>query len=785
MSNNETRPPLPGQGFLPERTITDTRELAEITSAISNWSNSIPNHDLMDLGSKITIVSATEKPSYFMAVDALTEHRNLSSGSRPYRGENIPPVTVTRDMVDVWSYNTTPPSGFQNATHQQPINGTEEINRCGSCGGHGELICGSCNGSRVNRCSSCNGQGEVRCSSCNGRGENNCIWCFGKGINSNGERCTYCSGRGFTPCDQCRGGIKNCSRCAGRGEVTCDGCDGRGVVRCRNCGGEGRLIEYLYFDDTFTHSERSEWLHHSSLGAQTINVVNEMQTETRGEMALEVDKAAIQSDDTDCSPYSALSAKCLGLVVASQSNDANSQNNRLLRQRLRVFRLRVVELTYMFLEKRYVIWLFGNGNKVYAPVSPISELGDNCLRKASDHYERGLYDQAHEFVVRTISLKQSNTDEASFLREKIEKKIRQQLQYGGLVGGLLGVVVTLLILALINRGFNRSLAQIYSLMAGVGIGYVIGALIARISLLRWKGRNARLLIPALLSTFASMLITVSLYVSPIRQEIKDFQLAHGAKTYESALLAAILKEKTDYAREFLKLGASVNARSSDGISALELSLAKKNRVIAQLLLDKGVSASESHNAVIYAVASDLQEFIEPLIKRGAEFKYESDNGKVPTALFFKQALIGAVFKQNVEIVETLLRNGADPNHFSQIQVLGSSSPETLNLPPLMLVAAIDANTANVKIIEMLCKAGADPAIQPYVPGAILGRAAATDPRNANAILTHCKDNISERTLVSAIDESKAHDRKAGSTDSEGTKYLVESLKVQKNGGNVR
>jgi len=81
-----------------EKEITNPERLKAIKKRISEWSNSIPHHNLTDLGEKIEFLSVKEIPSYEIILLTLYQKRELKKGMRIYQNEPIPPKLIDEKM---------------------------------------------------------------------------------------------------------------------------------------------------------------------------------------------------------------------------------------------------------------------------------------------------------------------------------------------------------------------------------------------------------------------------------------------------------------------------------------------------------------------------------------------------------------------------------------------------------------------------------------------------------------------------------------------------------------
>jgi hypothetical protein len=237
-----------------EREITDINEINQIKQRISKYSYSVPNHDLLDLGDKITITSALELPSYKITLDSHYEIRKLKDGTLPYKGESIPKKLLNREDVNVWTFNTQKDESVKDFEERKEANYTivnsQEVKRCNYCHGHGENIC-----------EDCNGRGEIRCRECGGKGKVSCSLCGGRGHIS-GSSCFWCGGTGYTQCSSCYNGS---------GYNLCLECDGKGRITCSVCEGEGQVINFLYIEDSFKTRQFKETTNNKKYPQNMIN----------------------------------------------------------------------------------------------------------------------------------------------------------------------------------------------------------------------------------------------------------------------------------------------------------------------------------------------------------------------------------------------------------------------------------------------------------------------------------------------------------------------------------
>lgn len=266
-----------------EKNITDAEKLKSVRKIISIWSNSLPNHELTDLGDKVEILSVMEKPSYLITFQTQYERRELEDKIRPYKGESIPQKSITQKSdIDIWSINIPPVDDFTDAEKECIVNDSQEILKCEQCHSQGEITCQSCNGSGIKTCLFCSGRGEVKCSSCGGSGEHKCNLCCGSGQRDesigNGRyrklNCYACGGRGYNACKECRHGWNNCVICGSSGNVTCGKCNGFRKLRCPFCDGYKEVISFFNVRIFFKTTTKTELINYSKLPSEIVSGEN-------------------------------------------------------------------------------------------------------------------------------------------------------------------------------------------------------------------------------------------------------------------------------------------------------------------------------------------------------------------------------------------------------------------------------------------------------------------------------------------------------------------------------
>ncbi len=120
----------------------------------------------------------------------------------------------------------------------------------------------------------------------------------------------------------------------------------------------------------------------------------------------------------------------------------------------------------------------------------------------------------------------------------------------------------------------------------------------------------------------------------------------------------IEKEKEEICELLLNAGMSVNAKTSDGVPLLSVAVRNDMSDKVKWLLSLGadinaISGDRGYSAVMDAVWRKNYDLTKYLIEKGASLEFISSDGQ--------PILVLAVGNGNVDIVNLLLQNGADPD----------------------------------------------------------------------------------------------------------------------------
>jgi len=167
--------------------------------------------------------------------------------------------------------------------------------------------------------------------------------------------------------------------------------------------------------------------------------------------------------------------------------------------------------------------------------------------------------------------------------------------------------------------------------------------------------------------------------------------------FQTPLMRAAFAGRVDEVRDLLKSGVDVNEKDVLGCTALTFAVVKGNIDVAKVLLQAGADPNAAGgiahvgfcSVMIFAMQPrpDRLELIDMLIAAGGKLN--------PPSTFPHSPLMSAVQFKDIDLINALLKRGADVNWANSI---GTTA----------LQEAITIGEPNVEVIRLLLKAGADP-----------------------------------------------------------------------------
>ncbi len=457
--------------------INNSDLLKKLTVEISNWANSIPNHNLKNLGEFIHIDKVLFKPSYKISINTLFENRKLAKEEKPFEGEVIPPQEFSEiDKVDIWSINIPFDKKIKKTSDSLIVKGSQEIYdcykchaigylTCENCNGIGTIRCSECNGFGENTCTDCNGTGIKTCSTCNGTGENVCYYCHGSGIKreisgygSNGNRqyinvscvhcqngyktCSSCNGVGENKCWTCKGaGIIVCRNCMGNGTINCKDCKGTGSIVCSNCDGKTKILKFIkIYSNKYPKSLKYNLFDNNLNKIFKNEEIEKKIMALKGKVLIDFNCNYIENINLDFNNI--LSNDLQKLVSKSHLDipkEISRENTKIIYQHLFLTEIPEYEIYYQYEKKKYEMLIYNdtdgkmNNYKIISLNDPVLEIYKDYIKKSKSALASKDYTSALDNIDKAISMYPTKSEPVIIKNEIYLVKAQSLLDFGNYI----------------------------------------------------------------------------------------------------------------------------------------------------------------------------------------------------------------------------------------------------------------------------------------------------------------------------------------------------------------
>lgn len=165
-----------------------------------------------------------------------------------------------------------------------------------------------------------------------------------------------------------------------------------------------------------------------------------------------------------------------------------------------------------------------------------------------------------------------------------------------------------------------------------------------------------------------------------RREARRSLLELGISFRGDAFAEAVVEGNTQAAELFLKAGLPADTRDKKGVPLLGLAVRTGNQAMVDLLLDAGAqidtqSEDRGNSALMDAVAGGHERIARRLVEAGANVNLKSKDGQT--------ALVLAVGRNSVELVELLLKAKADPDIPDKLGFSGRKYAKLFHNPEIL------------------------------------------------------------------------------------------------------
>jgi len=160
----------------------------------------------------------------------------------------------------------------------------------------------------------------------------------------------------------------------------------------------------------------------------------------------------------------------------------------------------------------------------------------------------------------------------------------------------------------------------------------------------------------------------------------DINHFEGHHWHRNPLLCACYYNKLDVVSILIEKGADLNVKNEDGKSPLGIAITHHNYNLIALLLENGIDPDEnirdSETILVSAAESGNLSLIKILMGKEKKFRNRGRTGP---------ALIAAAQKGNIEVVEFLLKNGADASQYGSRALLAACRLDGEKGPPVVKI----------------------------------------------------------------------------------------------------
>ena len=435
---------------------SDEKSQTWVKEKLTSWADSIPHHDFRNFGQLISIQSIINKPAYVADLHTQYEKRSVSAAKEPYIGQTIPPREYSNiSDVNPWDSELSSFDDFVDEEKTYYVNGSQHVENCTNCKGHGELTCPSCKGEKWAWCKTCGGHGEYQCAKCRGTGHTsqNCGTCGGEGRvktdNNNAENrwnyinCPTCGGRKTVTvnCLECNGRKKiRCYKCEGTGKIECSNCRGTGTIPCRACDSQGKLMHYFQILQQLNHEYHSDTFYHDSITKsfpefiKNVDSEEENRIEMKGTFVADLDEDEISTEFIENNPI--LTTDIQNLL--DEADEPLSESTGINRQTLLLEKIEIYEVVYTMNKDKYTLLIYGEEKNIFALVSPITKVRDGYYQGALKAFSNKKYSDSHELLDKVEAMLDNQViEEIKELRIKLNKRVARNYKIGSWVAGII------------------------------------------------------------------------------------------------------------------------------------------------------------------------------------------------------------------------------------------------------------------------------------------------------------------------------------------------------------
>lgn len=169
---------------------------------------------------------------------------------------------------------------------------------------------------------------------------------------------------------------------------------------------------------------------------------------------------------------------------------------------------------------------------------------------------------------------------------------------------------------------------------------------------------------------------------------------------ENSMAAALERRDFRIIKALATLGANLDSKNKDGMSALHLAAREKEHEFMKYLISRGADINSLNKKgitpLLTAITYSNKEAAHLLVKAGADVNIKSQDRGV-TALFY------AIYSKNYDILDLLLQHGADVNAKDEFEtpILHYSAKHPLHVTESLVKSGADVHMRDIDLSTTL------------------------------------------------------------------------------------
>ena len=404
---------------------------------MNQWAESIKGYDRSKLGDEIKIIEVFDTPLYYAEIKTQYDNRWISNEMERLRGRDISTTPkITKDDINRWSMADYPAT-FTNKENSFAIQNSHYTTTCHSCIGQGKVTCSECGGrGKVKRII----KTEHDCPNCKGYG-----YIYEKRSREKQVVEYYTGERKMVYKTEYYDVKVDCPVCQGRKKITeskeiienCRNCGATGKVTCSTCQGEGKVVNYLEFNQRLYTKTIHDYRFPAIIQREDASkIIKLFDSNTPWELVenFRVENGNFEQVGLKERPFvGAMLSHLAGSVERPDSTAVCFSN-------VYTYECKAKTINYEVDGKRYTCMLLGEDWKLVSVTSPISDKLNDLRAEVNKYCSRRKYGKAWEVLQKVNKYPQAGSAEA-FMQEELEKRMSMVTKFGVNIAICIGIML--------------------------------------------------------------------------------------------------------------------------------------------------------------------------------------------------------------------------------------------------------------------------------------------------------------------------------------------------------